>query len=131
VVSYFLATGADGAYRSHNRPDVTVNCADLAGSPNAIEWPSSLSAQQRTHLTGQWLNEPDGPLYDEWIPDEWLLRAYVTPAMAVVDLKRGELGSRVFEIEAEPVVLGRPICGCTARVAWTCSRCFASTTSQT
>lgn len=109
MASYFLAAGADGCYRSQNRSDVTVNCADLAGSPRVIEWPSSLSAQQRTHLTGQWLNEPDGLLYDEWIPDEWLLRAYATPAMAAVDLKRGELGSRVFEIEADPVVLGRSI----------------------
>lgn len=110
MAGYFLAAGADGFYRSQNRSDVTVNCADLAGSPRVVEWSSSLSAQQRTHLTGQWLNEPDGPLYyDEWIPDEWLLRAYVTSAMAAVDLKHGELGSRVFEIEADPVVLGRSI----------------------
>jgi hypothetical protein len=85
------------------------SCVDLAGSPDAIEWPSSLSAAQRTHLTSQWLDDPEGPLSDEWIPDEWLLRAYTTPAMAAVDLKRGELGSRVFELDAEPVMLGRSI----------------------
>lgn len=109
MVSFYVAADADGWYRPQHRRDVEVNCVDLVGSPGAVEWPSSLSAVQRMHLTSQWLDPPAGPLSDEWIPSEWLCRAYSTPSMAAVDLVRGELGSRVFEIEAEPVTLGRSI----------------------
>jgi hypothetical protein len=109
MARFYIATDAAGWHRSPGRPDIAVNCSELAGSSGVIEWPSSLSSEQRTYLTGQWLQAPAGPLYDEWIPAEWLLRAYVTPAMAAVDLKHGEFGSRVFEIAAEPLVLGRSI----------------------
>lgn len=120
---FYTAADADGWYRSLHR-DHAINCVELSGSPGAIEWPSSLSEEQRTHLTGQWLVEPRGPLYDEWIPDEWLLRAHATPAMAAVDLRCGELNSRIFEIDADPVVLGRSIPVVIPELGMAGVRCF-------
>lgn len=107
MASLYLAADTQGWYRPQYRTDLAIRCAELVGSSAMIEWPSSMSDIQRTHLTSQWLNEPDGPLYDEWIPDEWLLRAYTEPAMAAIDFKHGVPDARLFEIEAKPVVLGR------------------------
>lgn len=75
-----------------------------------MEWTSALSTTQHADLVQQWMVRTEtAPLSDEWIPTEWLLRVWDSPAMAAVE--GGHLGThaRLFEVDAEPVLLGRSI----------------------
>lgn len=55
------------------------------------------------------LSEDDRPRSDEWVPAEWLLRVWQSPAMAAVEASRVGLGVRLFELDAKPVLLARSI----------------------
>lgn len=111
---YFLAADPDGWHRPIHRADMSFDCVHAAQTRRALTWESSLQGAQHADLVRQWMvgAEDAGeiiPRSDEWIPAEWLLRAWESPAMAAAEAPSPGWGTRLFEIEAQPVMLARSI----------------------
>lgn len=89
---------------------MSFDCVHAAKVGEPMEWTSAFSTTQHANLVQQWMvRSGTAPLSDEWIPAEWLLRVWDSPAMAAAE--SGDLGThaRLFEVNAEPVLLGRSI----------------------
>ena len=110
VGRYYVAADAHGWHRAVYRPDMSFDCVRAAKSQEVVVCRSSLRTEQHADLVRQWMLDPgDAPRSDEWIPAEWLLRAWESPAMAAAESSQRGLRTRLFEIEAQPVMLARSI----------------------
>ncbi|MFF5985905.1 hypothetical protein [Prauserella flavalba] len=107
---YYLVADAHGWHRAVHRSDMSFDCLRAASSQEVMTWRSALRTEQHADLVRQWmLRVNDAPRSDEWIPAEWLLRAWESPAMAAAESSHLGMQARLFEIEAQPVVLARSI----------------------
>jgi hypothetical protein len=86
------------------------DCVRAASGQEAMQWTSTMSTEQHAVLVRQWmLPADDRSRSDEWIPAEWLLRAWENPTMAAAEAGSVGLDTRLFEIDARPVLLARSI----------------------
>jgi hypothetical protein len=106
--SYYLAADERGWHRPVHRAELSFDCAHAVTEGQKIERVSVLDSAQRTALVAQWTSN-GGSLSDEWIPSEWLLRVWDSPAMAATENSTAGLQTRLFGIDAEPVALDRSI----------------------
>lgn len=107
---YYLVADEHGWHHALHRADMRFDCVQAVHDQEPLRWASVLTAEQHADLVRQWmLRTDDAPLADEWIPAEWLLRAWGSPAMAAAESGHVSRRARLFEIEARPVMLGRSI----------------------
>lgn len=86
------------------------DCISATNGREVMEWTSVFDVAQHANLVQQWMSGTgDLPLSDEWIPAEWLLRVWDSPAMAAAESGGVGMRTRLFEIDAEPVLLARSI----------------------
>lgn len=110
VGRFYLVADRLGWHRPVHRSEMSFDCVHAAGGGEVMDWTSVLDTAQHANLVQQWmLRGGDLPLSDEWIPSEWLLRAWDTPAMAAAECKDLSTRTRLFEIDADPVLLARSI----------------------
>jgi hypothetical protein len=107
---FYLVADRLGWHRPVHRRDMSFDCVSAASGLEVMEWTSAFDVAQHANLVQQWLSGTgDVPLSDEWIPAEWLLRVWDSPAMAAAEGGAVGLRTRLFEIDAEPVLLARSI----------------------
>lgn len=107
---FYLVADRCGWHHPAHRPEMSFDCGAAAKQDTEIQWTSVLDTVQHVDLVQQWMSESNGlPLSDEWIPAEWLLRVWDSPAMAAAETTDLDVNARLFEVEAEPVLLARSI----------------------
>lgn len=110
MARYYLVADHVGWHRPVHRRDMSLDCVRAASDGDVMEWRSGLNSTDHAGLVQQWMSRAgDFTLSDEWIPSEWLLRVWDSPAMAAVESGKAAPRARLFEIEAEPVLLARSI----------------------
>lgn len=110
VNRFYLVAERHGWHRPMHRADVSFDCVQAVRDQLVMEWPSGLTVSQHAGLVQQWMTRAhDAPLSDEWIPTEWLLRVWDSPAMAAIEGRQLGTQTRLFEVDAEPVLLARSI----------------------
>ncbi|TKG66272.1 hypothetical protein [Prauserella endophytica] len=106
----YLVADRLGWHRPVHRRDMSFDCVGASRSRDVIEWTSTFDVRQHANVVQQWMSGiGDVPLSDEWIPAEWLLRVWDSPAMAAAESSGIGMRTRLFEIDAEPVLLARSI----------------------
>lgn len=106
---FYLIADEHGWHHPVHRSDMSFDASAALRHSNPIEWSSVLTSSQHVNLVQQWMASSDDVLLsDEWIPAEWLLRAWSVPTMGAAEGGIG-LKTRLFEIEADPVVLAHSI----------------------
>lgn len=108
---FYLVADADGCHQPTHRDGASIDLADAARTGETINWSRSMSSADHTDLVQQWMSMSPalGPLSDEWIPAEWLLRLWASPAMAGIETQVPGQRARLFAVDAEPVLLARSI----------------------